>query len=696
MTKFLALHSDEASLVLELREGALPIWRHLGARVELGTLPSLASLTAPASFSLDKHVPMSVLPGAELGWFGREMLKLRGESGAVIAFRPAECSAVQEENAILISSRDSGAGIEVQQRFTMLAGGAICASVTVQSVGDAPIILHDPASALFPLCGPWARVISWRGRHNNELNEQAEPMPAQGWLRESRRGISGHGGPPGFYLLQDGATYHQGLVMAAQLCWSGDGALSIAYDDEGFWTARLGQLGDQVLGAGESLKLPDVILALSNRGRNGAMAQMHHAVRNLLRWPEGKMRPRLVHLNSWEACYFDHDEGRILRLARAAKAIGAERFILDDGWFKGRGDDTAALGDWTADPVKYPNGLGPLVESVRAMGLEFGLWVEPEMVNPNSDLCRAHPNWALHEDDQDRPTARNQLVLNMALPEVQDYLFDALNRLLSDHSIAYLKWDQNRDHAPSGGLAQTLGTYALLARLRAAHPSVEIEGCAGGGGRSDAGLAPYIHRFWTSDNVDALSRIDMQRGFLAFLPPEIMGAHIGASPCHATSRAQPLAFRAAIACQGHLGVEMDPETLSEGEQASLAKWIAFYKEWRELLHGGAVILGEGAEVKWHAQGNGHDILLFVIRSAPMSTRRPQPLPLAFAANSKKWQVRLLELAELEGAHGPAQAPIFDALQNGVEFTGSWLAEHGVPLPVQRAESVAIFHMKAVS
>jgi alpha-galactosidase len=631
------------------------------------------------------------LPGAEQGWFGRVAMPVAGDR----PFRP-RCTGVTQSGAELaIDLVDDLLGLTVRQEFAVLPGGAFRLRTRLANHSSTPITLTDPCSAMVPLSGRWQRIVSWRGRHNAELVEQAEPMPSHGWLRETGRGISGHGGPPGLYLLADGATDDAGLVLALQLAWSGDSRLAVERDDEGFWLLSAAAMGEWALAAGETLDLPDAILAISTHGRNGAMAMQHAAVRGLMQWLNGTMTPRPAHVNSWEACYFDHDEARIMELARAAAAIGAERFVLDDGWFRGRNRDTAGLGDWTADPLKYPAGLGPLAEGVTALGLQFGLWVEPEMVNPDSDLYRAHPDWTLSEAGGAPLTARNQLVLDMRRQDVRDTLFEALDRLLGEHPIAYLKWDQNRDHAPSGGPEQVLGTYALLERLRAAHPQVEIEGCAGGGGRSDAGMTRYVHRFWTSDNVDALSRIAMQRAFLAFLPPETMGAHIGASPCHATGRTQSLPFRAAIACMGHLGVEMDPATLADADRQELARWIGFYHQWRDVLHGGEVLIGSGADgLLWQAHGRGEDYLLFVIRQSPAQDRRPQPLMLPFTARQARWDVRLLDIAENHGPHRPAQPALTQQLfMEAVSFTGSWLAVAGLPLAVQQGESVAIYHMK---
>lgn len=693
--RFVSLHSAQASLVLERCDAGAPLWRHLGARVDPDALAPLAQMRTAASFSLDHDVPLCTAPVAGLGWFGPASVAVRrGERAEVLDFAAAQVDA--SADAIVIRLEDAQQGVVLEQRFTCDPGGAICCDARLTNNGTSPFAVDWLASALVPLAADSAALVSWRGRHNAELVECREPMPEQAWVRETRRGISGHGGPPGVVVLAEGAGQHTGLVHALQLAWSGDSRLAVERDDEGFWLLSAGavlQSGEVVLQPGDSYAAPQAILAVSTAGRNGASAQHHAAVRARLTWPGGQMRPRPVHLNSWEACYFDHDEARIGALAEAAAAIGIERFVLDDGWFKGRGDDGAGLGDWTCDPEKYPDGLAPLAEKVRSLGMEFGLWVEPEMVNPDSDLYRAHPDWALQTAGRAQPTARNQLVLNLALPEVRDHLFGALDALLRGVPIAYLKWDHNRDLAPAGGAAQVDGTYDLLARLRAAHPAVEIEGCAGGGGRSDAGMASYVHRFWTSDNIDAVSRVAMQRGFLAFLPPEMMGSHVGASPAHATGRTQTLGFRAGVAMAGHFGVELDPRKLDTDDRAELADWIAFHKHWRHLLHGGETWLGESADgLVWQAAGQASEFLLFAMRTAPPLDRRPQPLRLPFLANCQNVTLQLLRIGGGRRGHALPSAPLFDAMRDAPQaFTGSWLAQAGLPLPPLGAETVAVFH-----
>ncbi|MBK7687277.1 MAG: alpha-galactosidase [Rhodocyclaceae bacterium] len=319
------------------------------------------------------------------------------------------------------------------------------------------------------------------------------------------------------------------------------------------------------------------------------------------------MKPRLVHLNTWEAVYFDQDEDSLKALATSAAELGVERFVLDDGWFKGRDHDRAGLGDWWPDPRKFPDGLLPLAMHVEACGMSFGLWVEPEMVNPDSDLYRAHPDWALALEGRAQLTGRNQLVLDLSRPDVSDYLFERLHGLLSQLPIKYLKWDMNRDLATAGSneraayREQVLALYRLLARIRLAHPSLEIESCASGGGRIDFGILAHTHRVWTSDCNDALSRVAIQRGALQWLPPEILGAHIGSVPSHTTGRSQSLAFRAAVALGAHFGLELDVRKLTTQERASLSQWIALYQRLRAELHQSTVWQGDtGDGIVWQA------------------------------------------------------------------------------------------------
>ena len=684
MKDYIVLTGQRSSLVFERIANGAPLWRHWGERVMPGDLPPRDE--QPLSFSPDVVVPLSTAPGFGLGGFGQPLFSAHRD-GRDFSCGWDSIEVEGNETQLVVHLIDSIARIGLEQRFLLdPVSDVLTISATLTNRGELPLALCSLAPAILPLPPSSKTIRSFTGRHNAEFQELREAMPAHGWFREERRGLTGHGGPAGLFVLGDGAGWHRGPVHAVQLAWSGNSRLSIERDGPG-WTLAAGEWlapGEVRLAAGEAFATPELLATYSPDGLNGASANFHQAIRSRAPWAGRGMTPRPVHLNSWEGLYFDQDEARLMALADRAAAIGVERFVLDDGWFRGRPDDRSGLGDWQVDRAKYSDGLKPLVDHVHKLGMEFGLWVEPEMVNPDSDLYRAHPDWALHIAGRAMITARNQLVLDMSRADVRDYLFDALGALLGELPIAYLKWDHNRHIATAGNAdggasyhAQIMGTYALIDRVRAAHPGVEIESCAGGGGRIDAGIATRVERFWASDNLDAVSRTAIQRGFLAFMPPEMMGAHVGASPSHATGRVQPIEFRAGVALCGHFGVELDPARLNDIDRNLLAGWIATYKTHRDRLHSGQTWLGEEPGLMWQAVGDPAHLILFVTVIDPPTDRlAPVRLPM------------------LTGDGDISVRPISAADATSATYSASWLAGPGLPLPHMAAHSIAMFILKA--
>jgi alpha-galactosidase len=376
--------------------------------------------------------------------------------------------------------------------------------------------------------------------------------------------------------------------------------------------------------------------------------------------------------------------------------------VLDDGWFGSRRDDTSGLGDWVVARDVYPDGLAPLIDRVRSLGMEFGIWVEPEMVNPDSDLYRAHPDWALTTPGYEAPLARHQLVLDLDNPGAYAHVFGQLDALLRDHDISYLKWDMNRDHVQGAGAdgaagthAQTLALYRLLDELRAAHPDVEIESCSSGGARIDHEILRRTDRVWTSDNNDALDRQTIQRGVSMFVPPELMGAHIGPTRAHTTGRVHSLAFRAATALFGHLGVEWDVQKLSDRDRDDLAAAIALHRRLRPLLHTGDAVRFD-AEDGYVAHGvyaadRSEAVVSFAVLRSPAS-QTPPPLRLPGLDPDRSYEVRHLPLAgdvAGTGRHRPAW------MDRGVLLTGRQLAEVGVQPPALYPERAVLIHLTAV-
>jgi alpha-galactosidase len=725
---FLTLHGRRSSLVLELRPDEAPLWRYWGPRLPAGALPptALRDTRALPSFNLDADVPLSVLPGFGVGWFNQSAL-LAHRSGLAFAQSTTACEArwLQPGRELQLVLRDSVAQWRVDLHLHLQPEtDVLLMRSTLTNEGPTPLDVQWLAAATLPLPGHCQTVRSYAGQHMHEFLLQEDRLSRSLWRRESRRGRTSHDCFPGAVITTPGATEHTGLVYGAHLAWSGNHQQTVEWLHDGQYQWQLGEWlapGEGLLAPGAQLHTPEVVATLSTAGLNGLAANFHAELRRRLPWPGGRMRPRPVHLNTWEGFYFDLEPEKVMALATAAAEVGIERFVLDDGWFHGRHHDRAALGDWWPDAGKFPQGLGPLIAHVNALGMEFGLWVEPEMVNPDSELYRAHPDWALQLAGRPLLTARHQLVLDIARPEVADYLFGKISALLAAHPITYLKWDHNRDLTTAGGAdgragyrTQVPAAWALMARLRAAHPQVEIESCSGGGGRIDFGVLQHSHRVWTSDCIDALSRVDIQRGCLQFFPPEVMGAHVGTAPAHTTGRTQAMAFRAAVALPGHFGVEFDVRQLTPEQRAELKAWIRLHQQLRERLHHGRVWCGRaeghGSDgLVWQAHGEAadapenpeapaHQLLLCVYRTRPSDHRYAPPLPLPMLDPARTYRLRQLRP---EGEAAPTgrhhTAPFFDAMNTpkGLAVSGAWLREAGLPMPRVHAETAFIVDLQAV-
>ncbi len=484
---------------------------------------------------------------------------------------------------------DERLALSITLEWSLDAHGVISCRTRLDNHGTAEIAVLRLASLALPLPA-WAQTVTrYTGRWAAEMQAVRTPIAhgIQGAM--SFEGRPGHAG--GHWLLIDdgSATEMQGMTLGAHLAWSGDHEVFIERDADGarlLMAARL-DVGEMRIAPGGTFEAPEAVLCLGDGGRAALRHALHRHVRSTV-LPQTPSGPRRVHLNTWEAVGFQQDLATLQRLSHDAAELGIERFVLDDGWFRGRRDDTRGLGDWQADPALFPQGLSPLIDTVRGLGMDFGLWVEPEMVNPDSDLYRAHPDWCLHEPDRARGTQRHQLVLDLSRPEVAEHLFATLDALLRGHDIAYLKWDHNRALFPRTGRAhkQTIALYALLDRLRAAHPGVEIEACASGGARVDYAMLRRCTRFWASDGNDPVERLCINAGYLQFLPLCALGHHVGPDPNPITGRRLEMDFRAKVAMFGHMGVEADPATMDPADRALLARHIALYKDWRTALHEG--------------------------------------------------------------------------------------------------------------
>lgn len=589
---FARLDGHGVSIVLDLRADAADL-AYFGAALpiaeDLACLCDALQRGRHAS-QPDQPPPRSLLPYAGDGHLSAPAIVVQRDGRALPA-RPRLVALRRQPAGLCLDHRDPALGLSVQIDVAIVPGGVVEFRTSVDNAGDGPLGLVSLASLTLPLPSWASHVVRYAGRWSGEMQRQRLALGQGSIASASFGGRPGFGGGNWVRIEADETGEMKGDALAAHLAWSGDPVLDVTRNADGDATltmaARLDP-GDVVLAPGERFEAPCAMVAVSTEGIAGVRHAFHDHVLGGIVPDTAISSRRKVHLNSWEALAFDQSLAKLQTLADGAAALGVERFVLDDGWFAGRRDDTTSLGDWVADTAIFPAGLDPLIDHVHQLGMDFGLWVEPEMVSPDSALYRAHPDWCLHVPEHPRPTQRHQLVLDLTRHAVLDHVFASLDRLLTDYRIAYLKWDHNRDLFPLAGKghAQVVALYALFDRVRAAHPHVEIESCASGGGRVDLEIMRRCSRFWASDNNDPIERLRINAGWFDFLPMRIAGNHVGPSPNPITGRQVAMDFRAKVAMFGHMGVEADPGAMSADDRDCLAKHIALYKQWRDVLHEG--------------------------------------------------------------------------------------------------------------
>ncbi len=612
------------------------------------------------------------LPGAD--WQGQPGLEVAEADGT--AFHPRLTFARAETGDGTLRLVSQGQGLTLTHHLQAHPTGVLTLRADLQA--DRPVRLRWLAAAALPLPQQDQELIEVSGRWLAEFQLATVPWAPGARLRESRTGRSGQEHPPYALFPEPGCTNTQGTVRALHYAWSGGHRMVAEEMIDGRRQVQMGHAAGAWTQPAAAFRTADLVAAVSTTGLNGIGTTFQRDLcARVLRWPD-PARPRPVHYNCWEAVYFDHDLATLSDIATRAAALGAERFVLDDGWFGRRDDDTSSLGDWTVDRRKWPEGLHPLIAQVRQLGMTFGLWVEPEMVNPDSDLYRAHPDWALGPADQ--TTGRNQMVLDLGRPEVRDYLFAALSALLDEYPIDYLKWDHNR-LLPVVDAAQTDGVYDLLDRLRTAHPGVEIESCASGGGRVDAGILSRTHRVWLSDCIDPTERLRIQHDAALFLPACVTGSHVGAKKAHTTGREQPMSFRARIAALRHFGFEMDLRKLTEDEAATLAEVTRWWKANRRWMMRAAILRLDSADpavtAELHLAEDGGRFLLAAGQTALSTQSLPRPLRLAGLDPAARYEVRLTNPHD-----APPQSRRRAALMQGpLVLSGRALMGQGLSLPV---------------
>jgi alpha-galactosidase len=699
-----ALHGPFTTVVVDVGAGRIVHWGASLGPLDASQLEALANATMPAvpQAGLDRHVAAGLVPDPSVGWVGAPSIQL---SRNAIALQPRwqpvvddpSTDLASDDGAVTVRLGDPAAGVLVEVRLR-LVGDVLVSALSITNTGVAALGV-ERAAVVLPVGSRGAEIESFAGRWSREFISQRIPVSVGQWVRENVRGRTSHDAFPGVLVGTSGFSEERGDIWAAHLAWSGNHRTVVERLADGRTVMQLGELlspGEVVLAPGDTYDAPPVHACWSGTGRNGVRRAMHRFMRARTTHPQ---RPRPVLLNTWEAVYFDHQLSKLFNLAERAAEVGVERFVLDDGWFGKRDDDTTSLADWVVDARKYPNGLAPLADYVNGLGMEFGLWVEPEMVNPDSDIARAHPEWILQTPGYEPVLGRSQLVLDLQHADVADYLFERLDELLRTVNIAYFKWDMNRDHThgshhgrPSAH-GQTLAVYALLDRLRAAHPSIEIESCASGGGRIDHGILARTDRVWTSDCNDALERQRMHQGATLFVPPELLGAHIGPRHSHTTGRVHGIEFRALTALPFHLGIEWNIAAINDADRARLAELVAFHRRHRDLLHHGELRWIDVDDPSIAAYGviaeDRSQAVVVVAQLDTSTTTLPTPIVISGLDAASTYSVRPVH--ELAPAYGPMkqQPPWW---KSGVNLNGAALGSVGVTIPVLNPETAVVIEL----
>lgn len=623
------------------------------------------------SFDLPVAMLPLELPVCGSGWYGTPAVGIRNSCGddvtdlrfvsaRVLPGKPAltglpavYTESADEAESLSILLKDTLTGLRVTALYTVFnASGAIMRSLLLENLGDAPLMITSLQPASVPFWRSDLDLIHLNGAWARERRIHRTPVDKGEFRIASARGASGHEENPFLALCERNADEFSGSVWGCSFVYSGSFQASCRVDLFSHTRLSIGmnpEVFSWRLEPRESFTSPEVVLIYSDKGLNGLSQQFHALYRSRLVRGIWRDRSRPVLINNWEGTYFDFDEDRLLSLAQKAAEIGVELFVLDDGWFGKRNSDNCSLGDWTVNSEKIPGGLGALADKMHALGLCFGLWLEPEMVSPDSDLYRAHPDWCLHVDGRPRTLARSQLILDLSRPEVQEYIISVVSSVLSSAALDYVKWDMNRNMTEAFSALLTpdrkketqhrymLGLYHVLETVTAAFPDVLFESCSGGGGRFDPGMLYYMPQIWTSDDTDAAERLKLQYGTSVVYPVSAMGAHVSDVPNHQTGRSVSLKTRGNVAIAGNFGFELDLARLSREELIEARALVARVKQVRDLTRAGTFwrLLSpfDGAETAWSfVSEDQREVLLCVYstisvpNSAPLRVRLRGLLP----------------------------------------------------------------------
>ena len=638
-TRQLHLHNASISYIMRVQETGRLVHLYFGPRLATGR--DYGHLLRQPFISRGNQVldpiPME-LPTAGSGDFRVPGLAVRHADGSVVldlAYRDHRLlpgkpildglpstyvDADAEAESVEVILLDSHSGLTVRLLTTVYRDRPVVTrSMRVVNEGTVDVTISAAMSVVLDLPDPDWHLVQLTGAWGREGHIIDAPLMRGTRAVASQRGASGHQQNPCLLLRRPSTTEASGEAIGLSLVYSGNFLAEVEVDAYDTVRARIGLDPGSIawhLAPGMHLQIPEAVLVWSDEGLGGISDAYHRLYRERLVRGPWRDRARPVLFNSWEGVYFDFDEDRLLEMAAAASDLGAELFVLDDGWFGQRDDDTSSLGDWSVDRRKLPSGLAELVRRINGMGLEFGLWIEPEMVSPRSRLFEAHPEWAIGSPGRARSELRSQYVLDLSNSQVVSHIERVIGEVLSSAPIAYVKWDMNRVITEPYGASlpaerqdelfhrYLLGVYDLYTRLTKRFPDILFESCASGGGRFDPGMLAFAPQAWTSDVTDAVERLRIQYGTSLVYPLEAMGAHVSAVPNHQVGRVTSLEMRTAVACFGSFGYELDPRRLTDDERARVREHIAWYKDRRSLLHRGrfhrlvSPFEGDGNETAW--------------------------------------------------------------------------------------------------
>ena len=649
---------------------------------------------------LDAAVGNLVLREHSRGWSGHPAL--RGHRSGVSASNGFTVkNLLQKDQTLTVEFEDPLAGLEISMTYTLTESDILLMDAEVKNVAEGDYFLEHFLYWL-PLAEQADEVLDFYGHWTKERQPQRRAISYGLTSREGFEGRSGHDYTITQVALNHATGFRHGEAWSLGMAWSGNNLAHVERLIDGHKSIGAGEYllpGEIILKKGQSYKAPRAVATFSDRGLDGVTNNHYTWIRSRSNHIT-KKKPRPLTLNMWEAVYFNHDEDGIRKIVDKAAEIGVERVVLDDGWFGSRRDDKSGLGDWVVSKEAWPNGLGPIIKYINDKGMEFGLWFEGEMVNRDSDIYRAHPDWILQEPGRIPVEGRWQQVLDLTKEGAYNHVLNQVDAVLTENNIAYIKWDHNRhltDPISDGRPVvhkQTEAIYRLFDELKRRHPGLEIESCSSGGGRVDLGMIEHADRFWTSDQNDALERQQIQRWTGLVIPPEFLGTHIGPTVSHQTHRTHSISFRALNALFGHAGIEWDICEADAHETKVLKAYIDFYKKHRGLLHSGTVVRSDEIVGSAYLYGtvsqDKKEAIFTYMQLSTIDTFGPQLATFDGLDKESVYQVTVVEelsSSDFMQKRGPGWWPT-------VTMTGDHFAHIGLQLPVLKPESGLLFHFRA--